>query len=171
MAMQSPLTSRPTPPKPRNSPTPNSGAEWWGRPTHRAMTPPAVISSMPRQSSMPWGSGISGAPAFLELTSSSYCCTSASAAAAGLTGSRCSADACTESFTISFLLFINFHSAHGARMASTRTLKELQAQSPLRSVCPAPPPRLSHSVRLCVAFPPRRGSISGFWSDYGNENL
>lgn len=62
MVMQSPLTSRPTPPRPRNSPTPNSGADWLGRPTHRAMTPPAVINSMPRQSSMPWGSGISGAP-------------------------------------------------------------------------------------------------------------
>lgn len=66
MAKQSPLISRPTPPRPRNSPTPNSGAEWLGSPTHRAMTPPAVISSMPRQSSMPWGSGISrGSPCFL----------------------------------------------------------------------------------------------------------
>lgn len=80
MDMQSPLTSRPKPPRPRNSPTTTSGVECWGRPTD-AMTPPAVNRRMPRQISMPWESGISGAPVFFELTSCSYGCTSTSAAA------------------------------------------------------------------------------------------
>lgn len=60
MAMQSPQHIMPRPPRPRKRPTPNSGAEYWGMPTHRARPPPAIISRMPRQSRMPWGSGISG---------------------------------------------------------------------------------------------------------------
>lgn len=59
MAMQSPETSRPMPPRPMKSPTMN-------RPSQRAITPPAVMNRMPRQSSKPCGSGISGAAAFEE---------------------------------------------------------------------------------------------------------
>lgn len=86
MAMQSPQHIMPMPHRPRKSPTPKSGTEKWGKPTHRARPPPATISRMPRQSSMPWGSGISGGPPHLQGTdltklSCSYSrkCTSAAA--------------------------------------------------------------------------------------------
>lgn len=62
MAMQSPQHIMPMPHRPRKSPTPKSGTEKWGKPTHRARPPPATISRMPIQSSMPCGSGISGGP-------------------------------------------------------------------------------------------------------------
>lgn len=57
MAMQSPLTSKPMPPRLTNTPTPKSGPDLAQQ---RTMSPPAVISRMPRQSSMPLGSVISG---------------------------------------------------------------------------------------------------------------
>lgn len=53
LATQSPLTSRPKPPRPRKSPIPIIMAECWGSPTQRATTPPAASNRMPKHSSMP----------------------------------------------------------------------------------------------------------------------
>lgn len=53
MATQSPMTSRPVPPRPTKSPRMTNEFECWGTPRHTATTPPATSSRLPRQSSAP----------------------------------------------------------------------------------------------------------------------